>query len=412
VRGERLGRKFGWLWSANAVSAFGSSLALGVFPLIAVRVLHASPAEVAALPASGLAVGAVLAVPLGPWVERRPKRLVMIGMDLIRFAAMASVPVAYAFGVLTFWQLLIVSVIAAAAKIAFTSASGAYLKSLVPREKLLVANGRFASTTWTVTSVGPPLGGAAISLLGPVVTVIADAVSYLLSAVGVLAIGGGNPRPEKTRDTSPSRLGDLLAGWRYILADPPLCLMLCNNVLVGGLILATEPLLAVLLLGQLKFTPWMYGMAFGLPCVGGLAGSWLSPWLVGRFGQQRVMTVAGTALACWPVGLAFAVPGLGGMTLVLVVQFGLVVCMGVFTPVTATYRLQRLADDRVSRVLAAWSITKNATIALLTGLWGVLATVTSPRVAIGAAGVLLLATPVLLPRGERARRPAPVVARS
>src|ERR1700758_4417871 len=176
---QRLGRQFGWLWSATAVSSFGSMFALGAFSLIAVRVLHASAVEVAALPAAGLAAGAILAVPAGPWVEARRKRPGMIAMDLVPFAAMASVPVAYAFGVLGFWQLLVVSVITATAKIAFTSASGAYLKSLVPREQLLVANARFGSTTWTVTAVAPPLGGLAITLLGPVATVTADAVSYL-----------------------------------------------------------------------------------------------------------------------------------------------------------------------------------------------------------------------------------------
>ena len=39
------------------------------------------------LAATGLAVGAVVAVPLRPWVEFRRKRL-MIAMDLIRFAAL------------------------------------------------------------------------------------------------------------------------------------------------------------------------------------------------------------------------------------------------------------------------------------------------------------------------------------
>ncbi|MFM9634991.1 MFS transporter, partial [Streptomyces galilaeus] len=84
-----------------------------------------------ALAAVGMLAGAVLAVPLGPWVEFRRKRPVMIAMDLIRFAAMMSVPIAFALGQLSFIQLVIVSVIAAAADITFRAASGACLKSLV-----------------------------------------------------------------------------------------------------------------------------------------------------------------------------------------------------------------------------------------------------------------------------------------
>ena len=190
-----LGRQFGWLWGAYAVSAYGSGLALSAFPLIAIRVLHSGPADVSALAAAGLAVGAVIAVPLAPWVEFRRKRPVMMAMDLIRFAALISIPVAFALGVLSYGQLLVAAVITGAAKIAFNAASGANLKVLVKPEDLLVATGRFESTTWTATMVGPPLGGAAIGLFGPVITVVADAVSYLLSAAGVAAIGGHEPRP-------------------------------------------------------------------------------------------------------------------------------------------------------------------------------------------------------------------------
>ena len=84
---QSLGRSFGWLWAAYAVSAYGSGLGFGAFPLIAVLALHAGPAQVAALSAVGPAVGALFAVPLGPWVEFRRKRPVMIAMDLARFAA-------------------------------------------------------------------------------------------------------------------------------------------------------------------------------------------------------------------------------------------------------------------------------------------------------------------------------------
>jgi hypothetical protein len=83
----------------------------------------------------------------------------------------------------------------AGAKIAFNAASGAYLKTLVRPEDPLVANGRFESTNWTSIVVGPPLGGAAIGLSGPVTTVLADAVSYLLWAAGIRAAGAKEPRP-------------------------------------------------------------------------------------------------------------------------------------------------------------------------------------------------------------------------
>ncbi|CAM5582694.1 hypothetical protein SALBM135S_04267 [Streptomyces alboniger] len=156
-----LGRRFGWLWAAYAVSSFGTRLAFDAFSMIAILALGAGTTQVALISAVGLAVGAVAAVPLGPWVEFRRKRPVMIAMDLVRCAALLSVPAAYALGLLGLTHLLLVSAVVAAADITFTAASGAFLKGLVPPRDLLAANGRFESTTWTATMLGPPLGGAA-----------------------------------------------------------------------------------------------------------------------------------------------------------------------------------------------------------------------------------------------------------
>ena len=399
----RLPRAFTWLWAAFAAGTLGTWLAFDAFPLIAILVLHAGPAAVSVLAAAGLAVGAVVAVPLGPWVEFRRRLPVMVAMDLIRFGAVVSVPVAFAFGLLGFAQLVVVTVVVAAADIAFRAANGAFLKGLVRPADLLVANGRFESTTWTATAIGPPLGGAAIGLFGPVTTVAANAASFLLSAAGIAAIGDREAPPART--AAPRlRTGDLLDGWRTILTHPALRPLFVNTVLVNGLIMATAPLVAVLVLGRLGFAPWQYGLAFGAPCVGGLVGSRLALRLVARFGQHTVMRAAGALRACWSVGLAFVAPGTTGLVLVLAVQLGLVTCMGVFNPVFATHRLEQTPPDRVARTLSAWSITSNATVAALTALWGVLAGVAGPRAAIAVAGILLLATPLLLPRQGRAAR--------
>jgi MFS family permease len=399
LSGRSLGRQFEWLWAAYAVSTFGTWLAFDAFPLIAILVLHANPTEVSLLAAAGRAMGAAAAVPLGPWVEVRRKRSVMVAMDLTRFAAVLSVPIAFAFGWLSLAQLLAVSIIVATADIAFRAASGAFLKALIRPEDLLVANARLESTTWTATALGPPLGGIAIGLFGPVTTVVADAFSYLLSAIGVRAISGTEPRPVRT-DAPRLRAGDVLEGWRYILSHPALRPLFFNTVLVNGLIMATSPLVAVLMLGRLGFAPWQYGLAFGVPCIGGLIGSRLARPLVTRFGQHKVMLTAGTLRACWSLGLVFICPGVAGIALVIAIQLGLVTCTGVFNTVFATYRLEQTQMDRVARTLSAWSVSSNATIAVLTALWGLLASITSLRIAIAVAGLLLLTTPFLLLRGE------------
>jgi MFS family permease len=398
-----LGGTFGWLWAAYAVSAYGSGLGFGAFSVVAIEVLNAGSAEVAALSSAGLAIGALLAVPLGPWMEFRAKRPIMIAMDVVRFAALASIPLVYWLGELSFLQLLVVSVVAATAKIAFTAASGAYLKTVVPAAGLLVATSRFESTTWSATIFGPPVGGAAVGLLGPVITVFADAASYLLSALAITAIR----EPEQPPNPGPTRRwSDVVEGWRYLLAHETLRRFFFNVLLVNGLIMATEPLLSVLMLSRLGFPVWQYGLAFAVPCVGGLIGSRLARRVASSWGEQRVLRVFGVLRACWPLGLAFVRPGLSGLVIVMATELGLIVCMSIFNPVFAAYRLNNTDTGRHARVLTAWSITTSASIAVITVGWGLLAQLTGPRAAITLAGVLLLGTPFLLPR--RVTRPEPL----
>jgi MFS family permease len=332
----------------------------------------------------------------------------MIATDLVRCVVLLSIPVAFALDRLSFGQLLLVSVAVAASDITFNAAAGAFLKELVPRRDLLVANARFEATNWTASMVGPPLGGAAIGLFGPVTTVVANAVSYLFSAVGIGAIDGDEKPPARpvSAEARP-RAGDLLDGWRYILADPGLRPLFFNTVLFNALVMAASPPLLVLMVDHLDFAPWQYALAFAVPCTGGLLGSRLAPGLVARFGRHRVMLTAGVLRAFWSLGLAFVGPGASGLALVMVVEFGLITCCAVFNPVFATYRLDRTPAGRVTRTLSAWSATGRATLAAVTALWGLLAGLTGPRTAIALAGALLLTTPLLLPRREQTPDPDP-----
>ncbi|MGW4652496.1 MFS transporter, partial [Kitasatospora sp. NPDC004289] len=277
-----MGRRFGWFLGAYGASALGTWLAFGAFPAIAVGVLHAGPAEVALLSSAAALTGAAAALPLGAWAEHRRRRPVLVAADLVRCGALLTVPAGYALGLLTLPWLLAVAALLAAAETTFRAASGAYLRELLPGGELLAANSRLEAASWTATAIGPPLGGVLAGLLGPVATVTADAVSYLLSALGLAASGrpgpGAEPRVElrAAAGTGAGRRRELFDGWRLILADPVLRPLLLHTALFNGLVTATEPLLAVLMLGQLGFAPWQYGLAFALPSLGGLLGARLA----------------------------------------------------------------------------------------------------------------------------------------
>jgi predicted MFS family arabinose efflux permease len=128
---------------------------------------------------------------------------------------------------------------------------------------------------------------------------------------------------------------------------------------------------------------------WGSVCVGGLIGSRLAPRVVARYGQHRILRTVGTLRAIWLIGLAFVQPGVAGLATVIAVELAIIICMSLYNPVLATYRLEHTPKDRIARALSAWSISSSASIAILSALGGLLADTTSPRTAITVAGLLI-----------------------
>jgi MFS family permease len=391
-----LGADFRKLWAAYAISEAGTGLAYGAMPLVAVLVLQVPEFQVSLLAALGGLAAAALALPAGPWIEFRRKRPVMIGADLARSLAILSVPIAAAAGMLSYAQLCVVAVVQAAGAIIFTSAGGAHLKALVAPSERATANGRFEATFWTAYSAGPPLGGALTSALGVWWTLTADAISFLLSAVGVRSIRAPEPAPPPKIPTT-SKMSEISAGWRYIVKHPGMRTLFVNSQVFGAAMMAASPLLNVLMLAELHFPAWQYGLAWGLPCVGGVLGALCLKPLNARFGERRVLLLAGVGRALSLPFLAFMPPGVPGLILIVAVEFLALFGAGVFNPSFATYRMTNTEDGYLSRVIACWSISSRTAQPIGIVLGGALAAITSVRLALLVCGLIVLSSAAILP---------------
>ncbi|QIY66514.1 MFS transporter [Streptomyces sp. RPA4-2] len=396
VRQSALGQDFRRLWVAYAVSAAGSAVGMGALPLIALLVLDSSAFQVSVLAALSAVASGVIALPLGVRIEHQYKRPVMITADLVRCAGLASVPVAMAFDGLTFTQLCAVGVLQTAASVAFDAASGANLKALVLSEHRLRANSLFETTNWITVSAGPPVGGLLIGVLGAAATLVVDALSFLGSALGIRRIREPEPTPPKRSATS--HLGrDIAAGWQYLLRHPGLRPLFFNALLFGGSIMMTSPLMAVLMLDDLGLAPWQYGLALGLPCLGGVLGSRLTPLLTRRFGQRRVLLLSGVARTLWTILLPLAPSGALGVFVIVAADFGLLFSAGVFGPSFTTYRMAATPDAFMSRVGTSWSVGSKTCQAVFMFAGGLIAAAVGVRGALLIAGLLCMASALLLP---------------
>ncbi|GAA2836423.1 MFS transporter [Kribbella solani] len=387
-----LGPDFRRLWFAFTVSAVGSAVGLGALPLIAVLLLDSSTLQVSMLAALSAVAGAALALPMGDFIEQRRKRPVMIAADLVRFGALVTVPIAGAFGVLTYTHLCVAGVLQAAGTIAFQAASGAHLKALVPAAGRAEANSRFEQTNWVSLSIGPAVGGALVSLVGATVTLAVDAVSFLGSALGIRRIQTPEPEPVKRAGRA-----DVTAGWRYIFRHRGLRVLFWNSQLFGGPVMMTSPLLAVFMLRDLGLKPWSYGVMLGVSCIGGVAGARLAPRLTKRYGLRWMLLVFGVARAPWLLLFPLAPHGMAGFVLLTAAETALLVGAGAFNPSFVTYRMEVTEDGYMARVLGSWSISSRCVQPAFMALGGVLATAFGTRGALWTAAICCTLSTALLP---------------
>lgn len=399
-----LGADFRRLWIAYGTSEAGTAVAYGALPLVAIVIMKVPEYQVSLMSAYAGVAAAVLAIPAGPWIEFHRKRPTMIAADLTRFATLVTVPVAAYLHLLSYAQLCVVAVVQTLGALVFASASGSHLKALVGADDRPTATGRFEATFWTVNSAGPPLGGVITSAVGAPVTVCVDAVSYLVSALGVRGLRTPEPPPPvRPAGEERRRLAEIADGWRYIARHRGMRALFVNSQIFGAPIMAATPLLNVLMLRDLHFSAWQFGLAWGVPCAGGVLGALALKPLSRRLGRHRVLLVSGVFRALWLSLLAFMPAGSRGLVVIIVCNSLVLFGAGVFNPAFATYRMAATEDGYLSRVIACWGISSRTTQPICIALGGALAAVTGLRFAILICGLLVLSSAVALPwRTEQA----------
>lgn len=257
----------------------------------------------------------------------------------------------------------------------------------------MAVNSWFGTTDWITNTAGPPLGGLLISAVGTTATMALDALSYLGSAVGVWRIPKEEPPPPR-RAAKNRGIGE---GWRYIFVYRDLRALFCNAMLFGGPVIMATPLITVLILDDLRIPAWGMGLALGVPCLGGIAGSRLSPVLVRAFGQRRVLLVSGVLRAPWMVLYPLATHPASGLAIIMAADTGLLLCAGIFNPVFGTYRMTVTADTHMARVVSAWGISSKTVQPLFVLAGGGLAALIAVRPALLIGGIVCAASAALLP---------------
>ncbi|MEO8437264.1 MAG: MFS transporter [Chloroflexota bacterium] len=209
------------VWGAATISIFGSLVTRIALPLAAILVLGSGAIEVALLRAVELIATLIFGLVAGAWVDRLRRRPVLIWADLGRAALLGSIPVAFGLGVLTYWQLLIVSGLASILTTFFDSADNAYLPTIVERDQLVAANGALAASSSASEFTAFGISGFLVQVFTAPFAIAIDAVSFLVSAALLATIRREEAPPPLREDREPV-LSEIRDGLRLVRHDPVL----------------------------------------------------------------------------------------------------------------------------------------------------------------------------------------------
>ncbi|MGK5442459.1 MFS transporter [Micromonospora sp. URMC 105] len=393
-RTTRWSPAFRQLYAVTVADGIGHQVALLAVPVLAVAVLHATPAQVGLLGVLGTAAFLLIGLPAGVWVDRSDRRAVMIAADVVRAALFASVPLAWWAGRLTMGQLYLVVLVAGAGTVFAEIAAQSCLPAVVGRERLVAANSALMSTQATIQIGGRALGGFLVQSVGAPVALIGNAVAHALSAV-VLSRLRPDAAPGPTAP-APGSFGRQLAdGVRHVLGHAllrPLALSLASINLTVNLMTTMLP---VVFLRDLGLGAGPLGLFLAAGGVGALLGAVTARPLAARIGHGRALWLPGLLVA--PAGLLVPLVDTG-VTLWLAGFGWLAIAWrtGIGNVIGVSLRQTATPDALLGRMNAVFRFLLFGAIAVgaaLSGLLGQYADVRTP-LWIGAVGAALTWLPV------------------
>jgi len=389
------------LWTAETISHFGTQISLLALPLVAVTLLNASAFEVAALGTIEFLPFILFSLPAGAWVDRLRRRPILIAGDVGRAAALATIPAAYVLGVLTIWQLYAVGFVVGTLTVLFDVAYQSYLPSLVDRDQLVDGNGKLETSRTIALTAGPALGGGLIGIVTAPLAILADAISFVLSAAFVFAIRRQEPTPDRHADEHGRARGSLRQevadGLRFVLGNRYLRGIAASTGTANFFSNIAYATFIVYAVRDLGLTPLEIGVTFGLGNVGSIIGALTAERIARRFGVGP--TIVGATLLGGPglllIALApreFPVPFL--VAGAFLQGFEVVV----YNINQLSFRQAITPTSMQGRMNATMRFIVWGTIPLGTILGGVIATLVGLQAAIlvGAVGAFLAVIPLVL----------------
>ena len=279
----RKSNNFRWLWAGQSISVIGSQLSGLALPVFAVTLLNVSEDQLGYLGAADNAAFLVFALLAGAWVDRWIKRRVMIIADLVRMAAVAAIPLLYFAGVFQFWQLIVLGAIIGTATVFFDVASQSFIPILFDDEHIGAANSALETSSQVAGIGGPSLVGWLLTILKAPFLLLADAVSFAVSAITLSFVRDEEkPKPVEARRALHLEIAE---GMKFVWSQK-LIRRISFTTATGNLFNSLAMVLfPIFILRHLELSVATWGIMMSFASVGGLLGAMATNRLMKLIGE-------------------------------------------------------------------------------------------------------------------------------
>jgi MFS family permease len=260
------------LWTGQTVSELGSVVTRTAVPLVALLVLGAGPTEMALLVVAGSLAVLLVGLVAGAWVDRLPRRPLLIASDALRAVLLLSIPVASAAGALRMEQLYLVTFLEGCLGVLFSAAYPAYVPSLIGVDRVVEGNSKLATSSSLAEIGGPGLAGALVQFFSAPFAILVDAVSFGVSAISLILIRTPEP-PRPPRTTTTAIRHEIVEGLALVRNHPVLFPIVMRSVVahIAGSFYGV--LYTIYLIDELHLPPVILGVVVSAGGVGSLVGS-------------------------------------------------------------------------------------------------------------------------------------------
>ena len=272
-------------WGGSSISTLGNQVTVIALPWLVLQLTN-SPFQLGIVGALEFLPFLLFGLVVGVYADRWDRRTILLVADLVRFAVLASVPLAALLHVLTVSQLYLVAFIAGAARVWFEVAHYSLIPALVTPARVVDANSSLEVTEGAATLVGPSLGGLLIRVVGAANALLADAFSFLLAAGAWLTLGRLRP---VERPAERGWRAQLLAGLRWVVQQRVILENTLSAVVLNIVYAAVTAVFVFYAQHELHFDAARTGLVLGLAGIGPIGLAAIAPTLRRRFTLGQLM---------------------------------------------------------------------------------------------------------------------------